>query len=261
MLSRSGRRSSEPNHLGRSNERRWEPDTLTELSMFIGEFLCCLPLLWSQLSRTHKDGQRSAPARLLAALGLRSDDGSRYRRVSVDDEVENQGVTDEEDTDEEAFRSREEKLEGWRMMWMWFPAFFDSEFRFGDLEAKWSVCGTTLMNVGLILTPVSIYQMSRGALVLWVGVLSVIFLRRHLWFYQWISLVIVTTGVCLVGLSGSLVKKTLNEGPIEGLVRIATSDDDPAKVALGVILILFAQNFTACQYVRPSSSSSRQRQC
>jgi drug/metabolite transporter (DMT)-like permease len=106
------------------------------------------------------------------------------------------------------------------------------------------------MNVGLILTPVSIYQMSRGALVLWVGVLSVMFLRRHLWLYQWTALVIVVLGVCLVGLSGSLVKKTLNETPIEGLVRIATSDDEPAKVALGVILILFAQNFTACQYVR-----------
>lgn len=110
------------------------------------------------------------------------------------------------------------------------------------------------MNVGLILTPVSIYQMSRGALVLWVGVLSVMFLRRHLWLYQWTALVIVVLGVCLVGLSGSLVKKTLNETPIEGLVRIATSDDEPAKVALGVILILFAQNFTACQYVRSWSS-------
>lgn len=105
------------------------------------------------------------------------------------------------------------------------------------------------MNVGLILTPVSIYQMSRGALVLWVGILSVIFLRRHLWLYQWTALCIVVLGVCLVGLSGSLVKKTINEGPIDGLIRIATSDDEPAKVALGVILILFAQNFTACQYV------------
>ncbi len=41
-----------------------------------------------------------------------------------------------------------------------------------------------LMNVGLLYTPVSIYQMTRGALVLFVGVLSVIFLRRRLWLYQ-----------------------------------------------------------------------------
>ena len=42
------------------------------------------------------------------------------------------------------------------------------------------------MNVGLLYTPVSIYQMTRGALVLFVGILSVIFLRRHLWLYQFV---------------------------------------------------------------------------
>lgn len=111
------------------------------------------------------------------------------------------------------------------------------------------VCGTTLMNVGLILTPVSIFQMSRGALVLWVGVLSVIFLRRHLWLYQWASLIIVTFGVCLVGLSGSLTKKALSD-PVELLVTAMERPvDDPARVAIGVMLILFAQIFTASQYV------------
>lgn len=108
------------------------------------------------------------------------------------------------------------------------------------------------MNAGLILTPVSIFQMSRGALVLWVGILSVIFLRRHLWLYQWASLIIVTSGVCLVGLSGSLAKKALND-PVELLITAtARPVDDPARVAIGVMLILFAQIFTACQYVSSS---------
>lgn len=51
------------------------------------------------------------------------------------------------------------------------------------------------MNVGLLYTPVSIYQMTRGALVLFVGVLSVVFLHRHLRFYQsvlFISLLLVS---------------------------------------------------------------------
>ena len=105
------------------------------------------------------------------------------------------------------------------------------------------------MNVGLILSPVSIYQMSRGALVLWVGVLSVIFLRRRLWLYQWTALVIVTLGVCSVGLSGSLENKS--ETALEGVILdiVKRRDEDPAKVALGVILVLFAQVFTACQFV------------
>jgi drug/metabolite transporter (DMT)-like permease len=113
------------------------------------------------------------------------------------------------------------------------------------------------MNVGLILTPVSIYQMSRGALVLWVGILSVIFLRRRLFLYQWASLVIVMLGVCIVGLSGSLVKKDQEivvpgdgGGSQFGLRAIVErASDDPARVAFGVLLILFAQIFTAIQYV------------
>jgi len=44
------------------------------------------------------------------------------------------------------------------------------------------------MNVGLLYTPVSIYQMTRGALVLFVGTLSVIFLHRRLWLYQYVLL-------------------------------------------------------------------------
>ena len=42
-----------------------------------------------------------------------------------------------------------------------------------------------LMNVGLLYTPVSIYQMTRGALVLFVALFSVMFLRRRLWLYQY----------------------------------------------------------------------------
>lgn len=172
--------------------------------MFVGEFLCIIPLLWGRYTSKPKI------------------------------------VLPEED---EVLDVAEQRvpLQGWACFWLWFPAFFD-------------ICGTTLMNVGLILTPVSIYQMSRGALVLWVGVLSVIFLRRHLFLYQWASLIIVTLGVALVGLAGTLAKRGVDpdEPVVTTLIKVATStraDDDPAKVALGVMLILFAQVFTASQYV------------
>jgi len=219
-------------------------------------------------------------------LGTRATVGE-YRAVDVEDSDDD----DDEYTDGgyTVGAVDADKLVGWRVCWMWFPALFDSKPFFphytvptqlcaiyminvisytgipalhdGCMYCRTSltpVCGTTLMNVGLILTPVSIYQMSRGALVLWVGILSVIFLRRRLWLYQWTSLIIVTLGVCLVGLSGSLVKKELNNTPMgeepsvaAAFVRIAErAEDDPAKVALGVMLILFAQIFTASQYVR-----------
>lgn len=43
------------------------------------------------------------------------------------------------------------------------------------------------MNVGLLYTPVSIYQMTRGALVLFVGVLSVVFLQKRLKLFQYVN--------------------------------------------------------------------------
>jgi len=133
-----------------------------------------------------------------------------------------------------------EPLDGWKILLLWIPAFCD-------------LTGTTLMNVGLLYTPVSIYQMSRGALVLFVGVFSVIFLRRRLWLYQWISLIIVMTGVGLVGFSGSLIKDTI----IQKLFSLAGSkssselagEPEVTQVLIGVFFILFAQVFTATQFV------------
>ncbi|TXT15979.1 hypothetical protein VHUM_00482 [Vanrija humicola] len=196
------------------------------LNMFIGEFMCVLPLLWGWLASPAKGGRQNYLSRLLARTP--SPDG--YEPVPAEPTELRVGTP----------------LRGWAVFLMWLPAFFD-------------ICGTTLMNVGLILCPVSIYQMSRGALVLWVGVFSVIFLRHHLWLYQWTALIIVTLGVALVGLAGTLISEALKAGvslpdiPADIAVRMmsvhARADDDPAKVALGVGLILFAQIFTASQYV------------
>ncbi|KAE8230955.1 hypothetical protein CF326_g4041 [Tilletia indica] len=156
------------------------------------------------------------------------------------------------------------------------------------------ICGTTLMNVGLIFTPVSIYQMTRGALVLWVGVFSVFFLHRHLMLFQWLSLLCVMLGVCIVGLSGTLlsgdtpskdslayIAATANSThPAAALVPVGlvapafraaqefvneplwmrrssptfhireeAELPEAAQALLGVLLILFAQLFTAGQFV------------
>ncbi|KAL1413098.1 hypothetical protein Q8F55_000847 [Vanrija albida] len=220
----------------------FEQPVYQTLNMFIGEFLCALPLLWAYLSTAQdKAGRQNYLSRLLART---PDQPEGYEPVPAEP------VADEHDADADSDSETELRvgrpLRGWAVFWMWFPAFFD-------------ICGTTLMNVGLILCPVSIYQMSRGALVLWVGVLSVIFLRHHLWLYQWAALLIVTLGVALVGLAGTLISEALKEGvalpdiPSDLVLRVMTvhtrSDDDPAKVALGVGLILFAQIFTASQYV------------
>ena len=142
-------------------------------------------------------------------------------------------------------------LEGWKVTLLALPACCD-------------ITGTTLMNVGLLYVAASIYQMTRGALVLFVGLFSVVFLKRKLFLYHWFSLFIVVVGVGLVGLAGALFKGDKNpqsvpeEDKVDAVKGFSVFARDvfvraegPAVLhtILGIFLIAFAQVFTATQFV------------
>lgn len=95
--------------------------------------------------------------------------------------------------------------------------------------------GSQAMNIGLLFVPVSVYQMLRGALVLFVGLFSVIFLGRRLTRAQWMALATVMLGVAVVGFSsvGGAKKE------IESFA--AATGGEEADPLLGVCLILVAQ--------------------
>lgn len=108
-----------------------------------------------------------------------------------------------------------------------------------------SICdltATTLLNVGLIYTPVSIYQMTRGSIVLFVAILSVLFLNRKITKLEWISLIIVTLGVVIVGLSGSKASESDS-------AQAMTNKEASALVVFGMTLIVLAALFQAIQFV------------
>ena len=131
------------------------------------------------------------------------------------------------------------------------------------LPACCDITATTLMNVGLLYVAASIYQMTRGALVLFVGVFSVIFLRRRLFAYQWSALVIVVLGVGIVGLAGAIASnpqaKPEPRSIVETAVLLARAASDQVKTTaqtpealqtiIGVLMIAGAQIFTATQFV------------
>lgn len=94
------------------------------------------------------------------------------------------------------------------------------------------------MNVGLLWVPVSVYQMLRGALVLFVGLFSVLFLGRRLPLEQWLSLFVVMSGIAVVGLSNAL---STPSSP--------SAEADVGKAVAGAALVLFAQIFAASQFV------------
>ena len=142
------------------------------------------------------------------------------------------------------------ELVGWRVILLALPACCD-------------IAGTTLMNVGLLFVAASIYQMTRGALVLFVGLFSVVFLRRKLYLYQWASLFIVVIGVGIVGLAGAIAPnpqaKPEPRSVVEtGMLLLRTVSDsvhatartpEAVQTIIGVLLIAGAQIFTATQFV------------
>lgn len=102
------------------------------------------------------------------------------------------------------------------------------------------------MNVGLLWVPVSVYQMLRGSLVLFVGLFSVLFLHRRLPLEQWLSLFVVMLGIAIVGLSNAISTTPVGDGDDGGA---GGGKEDVGKAVLGAGLVLFAQIFTASQFV------------
>jgi drug/metabolite transporter (DMT)-like permease len=134
-------------------------------------------------------------------------------------------------------------LGGWKVLLLGLPAICD-------------ICGTTLMNVGLLFVVPSIYQMTRGALVLFVGLFSVIFLRRRLHLFQWFALVTVVLGVGIVGLAGAIYKDDKAAPSAALMIREAVAiiarearTPEAVRAIIGVFLIAGAQIFTASQFV------------
>lgn len=208
--------------------------------MFIGEMGCWLVVFGFYLTNLIRSRYTQAPV--------------LYQPVQQDDEDE----TTESTTQELASPAMKplipnaddrQPLEGWRVIMLGLPACCD-------------ITGTTLMNVGLLFVAASIYQMTRGALVLFVGSFSVIFLKRKLYAYHWMSLFVVVVGVGLVGLAGAINSGDKNpsldpEHDPELLARALTLARDLASQAtdaavlrtiVGIFLIAFAQVFTATQF-------------
>jgi drug/metabolite transporter (DMT)-like permease len=96
--------------------------------------------------------------------------------------------------------------------------------------------GTTLLNVGLFLTNASVYQMLRGSLVVFTGILSVIFLKAKLYYHHWGGIVLIVIGTVLVGLSSVL--------------NVSSTPSSSARNPLvGNVLVVAAQVLAAIQFV------------
>ncbi|KAI8660692.1 hypothetical protein NCS57_01047100 [Fusarium keratoplasticum] len=197
---------------------------LQTAQMFIGEMGCWLVVglmaLWRRFTGTSSPTERGYQA--------------------VDTNENGDPAADIESNDRtKLLNNGRSILKGHRILLLALPAICD-------------ICGTTLMNAGLLMVAASIYQMTRGALVLFVGLFSVVFLKRHLRLFQWLSLVGVVLGVAVVGLAGALWPDEKPEQSMDGPNEDSVTDgglSDAARAVIGVLLIAGAQIFTATQFV------------
>ncbi len=245
----------------------FEQPVIQTLQMFVGESGCWLVVLISFLLRRFR---KSSSSENIAyhAVGTYQNESAisdTEDEAVVADLSESQTLIDPTNIvakavpDGPVFELERRPLTGWKITLLALPAICD-------------ICGTTLMNAGLLFVAASIYQMTRGALVLFVGLFSVLFLKRYLGLWKWISLFVVVLGVAIVGLAGFLDKKNVLSPELPGepdgnepdllishmtlLIRdtiSAMATPTAAQTVLGVSMIAGAQIFTASQFVLEES--------
>ncbi|KAG0240280.1 hypothetical protein B0O80DRAFT_455400 [Mortierella sp. GBAus27b] len=204
-----------------TTRKHFEQPIWQTLNMFVGETLC------------------------LIVASLFAHFAGRYGRAKwadlfLDDEEEDVPAVIESDglivpPAHAPTKQEKRKLEGPYVLLLWLPTLCD-------------MTASTLMNVGLLYCAASVYQMLRGALVIFTGLLSIIFLKRRLLAFEWFALFTIVMGIATVGLASIVDTKPTN--PVVG-------DKEPdadeaikaAKALLGIFLVLFAQIFTAAQFV------------
>ncbi|KAF2428797.1 integral membrane protein [Tothia fuscella] len=230
--------------LNPSKRHYFEQPVVQTAQMFIGEMGCWLVIFAFSLYKRYQSSRSGGASKdsYFSSRGPTEDDG--------DDTLSEDPLATSLTLpagDERA------ELGGWKVTYLALPAVCD-------------ICGTTLMNVGLLFVAASIYQMTRGALVLFVGLFSVWFLKRRLGLYKWFALFVVVTGVAVVGLAGALAEVHQPDRPptshtlsishlraqLVGDVQV-TEVDVAVQTILGVTLIALAQIFTATQFVLEES--------
>lgn len=223
--------------------------------MFVGEMGCWLVVFLHYLFKRYQ-ARRSNPPLFKGGYSAINGQDS-YVDTDDEDEDDNEDLT-RSVTSLEAHApvvrsllpsdiENRRELVGWRVILLALPACCD-------------ITGTTLMNVGLLFVAASIYQMTRGALVLFVGLFSVVFLHRKLHLYQWFSLFVVVLGVAIVGLAGAIAPNPQAQPEphkVMHTVRAVASEvstmgvkpSDAIYTVIGVLMIALAQIFTASQFV------------
>jgi len=114
------------------------------------------------------------------------------------------------------------------------------------IPAWCDIIGTSTMYMGLTMTSASTYQMLRGSVVIFTGLMSRVMLRRVTALHQWLGMVLVFSGALVVGSTSVLQTDSDGSSPTDKDGSVSSSF---STVLLGDLLVVFSQLFTALQMV------------
>jgi len=105
------------------------------------------------------------------------------------------------------------------------------------VPAAFDLVATAFCCVGMLYIPASVWQMLKGGSIIFCAILSITFLKRRMFSFNWIGLFLVVLGITLVGLSS-----------------ILGSQDQPSvgsasSIAFGMGLVLLGQVVQAAQVI------------
>lgn len=107
-----------------------------------------------------------------------------------------------------------------------FPAVFD-------------LLATAFACIGILYIPASVWQMLRGACIIFSALFAVLWLKRRLLSFNILGLVLCVLGVCMVGLANVL----------GGTAGAGSDGGDVGSLAFGMAMVLLAQVVQAAQVV------------
>merc|ERR1719310_867372 len=105
------------------------------------------------------------------------------------------------------------------------------------LPSSCDLIATVLLNVALGLLAVSVVQMCRGTVVLFVCAMSIAFLGRRQYAYHYVGVLLVVVGITVVSLSSMVNTKT---GTVSAM---------PSAMMMGISILILGQVFQAGMFV------------
>jgi len=198
--------------------------------MFLGEALC----FFGFLTQRHNALKKEEMEQLEQQKNIQQTDSA--------DTTVKPNITEDEHVSVDDKQEVEQKKNGGVHARLWQPILFIPTFL--------DLLGTSFGGIGLVYCAPSIWQMLRGSIIIFTGLLSWIFLKRPLKAYQIFAICFTMIGLVAVGCSSYL--DSLDQVKSSSSLSDSSSEPEengPGMVILGICFILLGQLVAACQMV------------